>query len=489
MKYRISDISRVLAGCAFTTLLAVMNAGCSDNVQPDLLVGNASEIRFSVSPLDTLDTSDLRNITISSAQLMTTFKVSSNTYWTAEVTDCSGGWCYIDYSQNIDDIPNSDSNVGKGSGIFIVRTAPNRNKESNRECKITVYAIERDGAHLPGHSVEIHLIQECQSLEINYNEDEIVSASGTTDSTEPEVTVTANQEWRVRSSEPWVTVVPGSGMNGNIFIPSGTLTETAEFRLKVDNNPNISVRTCEIILESPNNAFIPTRLTVVQEGSPEASFSVTPVSVPQFSPAGGEFIFMVYSSHKDWTAAAITSGDWININPSAGQASTEPVPVTVTVDSNSERQWREAGIIFSLVEDTEEIIIPLTQAFWPVVSDVRIVSGWTSKQAQICAVCQYPDSFFTLVSCGAVCWPITDESKEKTYSGNFESNTLTVDMYNLEPNTDYIAKAYIEYKENTSDNDGSDSVTVYSTEVHFRTPDRNDEGVVIPKNNNLSALN
>ncbi|MDE5878203.1 MAG: hypothetical protein K2H47_12005 [Muribaculaceae bacterium] len=488
MKYHISDMCKVVAGCAVTALLAAVTAGCADNVQPDLSAESASNIIFSVSTYG-LDNDEL---TIGSAQSVTVFEVSGNTCWIAEVTECDGGWCRIVYDRNADDVIPVDGEIYTGPGTFIARTAPNRNPEIDRYCLITVYPVEKDGTPIPDHSVEIHLIQERRSLDVDYEDDEIISAWGTITASEPIVTVTADQAWTVTSSEPWVTVVPGNGMNGDTFTPSpGDKDETTvSFRLRVDENPNISIRTCEVILSSPVKAFTPTRLRVVQYGSPEASFSVTPGSVPEFSPTGGEFTFMVCSSRKDWTATAITSGDWIHISPSSGQASIEPVPVTVKIDPNSESQWREAGVVFALVGDTEKILVQMTQAFLPVISEVWIAGGWTSTQVQLCSYYQCPNSFFTPIACGAICQPVTDGSKEKIYSGTFGNNTFTVDVNDLEPNTDYVVRAYMEYKYT---NDGVDSTSerIYSTEIRFRTPDLNGEGGIIPENgnNNPPAIN
>lgn len=480
MKYHTSDIRRVVADCAVTALLAAVTAGCADNVQQDLSAESASNIVFSVSTYG-LDGGEL---TIGSAQSVTVFEVSGNTCWIAEVTECDGGWCRIVYDRNPEDIIPVEGDIYTGPGTFIARTAPNRNAELDRDCLLTVYAVEKDGTPIPGHSVEIRLIQERRSLDVDYEDDEIISASGTIAASEPIVTVTADQAWTVTSSESWVTVIPGSGMEGDTFIPpAGELIETtASFRLRVDENPNISIRTCEVILSSPVKAFTPTRLRVVQYGSPEASFSVTPGSVPEFSPAGGEFTFMVSSSRRDWTAEAVTTGDWISITPSSGQASLVPVPVKVTVAPNSDSQWREAGIVFVLVNDTEQILIPLTQTFLPVVSEAWIAGGWTPTQAQLRAYYQCPEQFFTPVACGAVCRSADNGSAEKTYSGTFERDVLSVDMDDLEPDTDYVVRAYMDYRQ--SDDTDSTPERVYSTEINFRTPALNGGGGMVPGNDN-----
>ena len=55
-------------------------------------------------------------------------------------------------------------------------------------------------------------------------------------------------------------------------------------------------------------------------------------------------------------------------------------------------------------------------------------------------------------------------------------------MDDLEPDTDYVVRAYMDYRQ--SDDTDSTPERVYSTEINFRTPALNGGGGMVPGNDN-----
>ena len=139
----------ILGGIALLTFSAA-SIGCSNNEADGLYAADDSKIGLTIKPVD--ETLDFHNglLELGSAQSSTIFDVTSTTRWTVEVTDCEGSWCQIVYGEG-----NSDSAGHIGNGVFTSDAAPNRSSNT-RECNVTIYAIESDGSHIPGKSVEIH---------------------------------------------------------------------------------------------------------------------------------------------------------------------------------------------------------------------------------------------------------------------------------------------------------------------------------------------
>lgn len=324
---------------------------CSGNIEEGLYADSESHISLAVSA------NGFENgmLSIGSAQSMTVFNVESTTRWTVDVTDCEGAWCQIVYGSST-----ADESGHIGNGTFTVEVAPNRSSLA-RECEITVYAVEGDGTHIPGKSILIHLTQDRQSISVDYAGD-VISPFGTTENTEPTVTVTANQAWLAGVSHNWLTIIPGDGMSGGGFSPAtgSTDAKTIGFRFKVDANPGTNSRTAEVTISSPTSAFTPIRLNVTQEGS-TAAFFITPSNVPEVSSEGGELEFLVYSPREDWTVKSIALGDWIVLDKTSGSASPDPVTIKATILENPTEFAREAALAFIRGGDMGETLIVITQ--------------------------------------------------------------------------------------------------------------------------------
>lgn len=232
--------------------------GCSDNVEPGLYADSASRIALSV------ESPGFNNgmIEIGSAQSSTLFSVTATTRWTVEVSDCEGSWCEIKYGEG-----NSDKAGRIGNGTFYIEAAPNRSN-NNRTCTVTVYAIQSDGTHLKGRSVQIYVDQERQSVLVEYD-GEVIPAAGTTPASQPTVTVRANQAWDVSSSHEWVKIIPSEDMTGDGYVPaSGTNVEkTVSFKISVDRNRSTATRNAELTISSPTSAFTPVRISVIQQAT------------------------------------------------------------------------------------------------------------------------------------------------------------------------------------------------------------------------------
>lgn len=462
----IRTLAVVFAAVAGMTALS----GCSDNEENGLYAASDSNISISVSA------SGLSNglLEIGSAQSTTVFTVTSTTRWTVDVTDCEGAWCQVVYGDGT-----GDSSAQIGDGVFRVEAAPNRSG-SERECNITVYAIESDGTHIPGRSVLIHLNQDRQSIQVDYAGD-VISPFGTSQGTEPSVTVTANQAWKASASHAWVKIVPGNGMDGDSFTPESGSAEqrSISFRISVEGNPGTSARYAEVSISSPTSAFTPIRLNITQEGSSD-TFFVTPTNVPLISNQGDVVEFQVYSPRESWTVSAVSAGDWVVLDRTSGEASSESVTVRATISRNDGHSERQGGVIFTRAGGMGETIITINQngdpsvpevpdpEYVPVVSTAWIVNGWTQTWAQLRAYYNSPS--IEINGCGAFVHPANDSSDAATRNirGTLgDNNTIIVDLDELEPNTEYTAWGYVEYTLN-----GEVKVTT-GGKTTFITPDKN----------------
>lgn len=466
-------IHRTLAACAFLSLSGGITTGCSDNIEPGLYPDSESHISLSV------DVPGLQNgrLAVGSAQSFTPCTVTTTTRWVVEITDCEGAWCQIVYG----DTP-SDEAGHIGDGTFTVETLPNRGGDT-RSCDVTVYAIESDGTHIPGRSVSFRVEQDRQSISVDYTGD-VISAYGTVAGTQPVVTVTANQDWTVSVSHPWVSVIPGDGMTGEGFTPApGNETEsTVSFRLSVEANPGTSVRTAEVTLASPSSAFTPIRLNVTQEGSTEIFFVTTPPNVESLPAAGAVVEFTVYSPRESWTVSAITAGEWVTLDRTSGEPSSDPVVIRATVAPNSDTVSRQGGLRFSRGGDRGESFVTFSQDGRegsgtpeppsandsPRVSAAWIINGWTATWAQLRAY--YLSPVIPITGCGAFIYPVNEPDNFKNFTGTLGTEgQLIVDMNGLQPETEYEAYGYVIYTL-----DGTDKVTTGGT-TRFKTPAANGE--------------
>lgn len=456
----------LLGGVVLLTFSAVAT-GCSDNDEQGLFAADGSNIGLSIEALG------YHNglLDIGSAQSSSVFTVTSTTRWTVDVTDCDGAWCQIVYGEG-----NSDDAGHIGDGTFMIEAAPNRGN-SNRECNVTVYAIESDGTHIPGKSVDIHVVQDRQSIQVDYAGD-VISPAGTTPATMPLVTVKANQPWTVSSSHSWVTIVPGEGMDGDSYTGSGE-ERTVSFRINVAANPGTSVRYAEVTISSPSSAFTPQRLNVTQEGSSD-TFFITPTEVPSVTWTGGTIEFNVYSPRDSWSVQAISDGNWVILDRTSGESSSEAVTVQAKVETNNTSVPRQASVVFTRVSGTGErleTIVFINQNAsseapdpddTPQVSQPWIGSGWTATYATIYAYFSSPS--MTITGAGVVYSNLDDPADQGRITGNIQSgNLITTEMLNLRPQTRYEVWSFIEYV------NGGQVMGSRSSSIVFTTPGLNGE--------------
>ena len=473
-------------GLALAVLpLPALTTGCSNNIEQGLYPDSGDHISLTLLPAIPNNT-----LTIGSSQAATVLTVETTTRWTVEVTDCEGAWCQIVYGESP-----ADQAGHIGSGSFSIEAAANRS-DKERECTVTVYAIESDGTHIPGKSVRIQVEQDRQSIDVTYDGD-VISAYGTAQGQQPTVTVSANQPWTVGASHDWVTIIPGEGMDGDTFTPpsGSSAAQTASFRFSVAPNPGTSTRMAEITISSPTSSFTPQRLNVTQEGSTE-TFFITPSNVSDIPYTGSVIELQVYSPREAWTAHVVPESAWVALDRTSGDASEQPLTVRVTVAPNADPMSRQAGIEFRREGDKGSTVVTLAQGgnmdtpnpnSRPVVSTPWIVDGWTASRAQLRAY--YRASDIPVTGCGAYLTPTGDETARRTYTGTFGENFLiSVDLTDLEPDTEYTVQAFVEYTLN-----GTATVALGGTAT-FTTPDRSgqpgtDTDIPNPDDNNPPSAN
>lgn len=444
-------------------------AGCSDNEEKALYPDSESHISLKVEPA--VKDSGYQNgmLSVGSAQSTTVFDVSSSTRWTVQVTECEGAWCQIVYGSNT-----TDAAGQIGNGKFTVETAPNRSSQP-RSCLITVRGVDASGNPLPDTSVEIHLDQDRQSILVDYSGDEI-SPNGTNAGTEPVVTVTANQAWTASSSHPWVTIVPGDGMDGDGFTPAGSaVSQTVSFRISVQPNPGTSDRFAELTVSSPTSAFIPIRLNVTQKGSTSA-FIVTPTNVPVIAHGGDDVKFQVYSSRDNWNVQVVGGEGWLTLDRNNGSAASDPVTVMANVKANADSRSRDASLVFSHGEDMYQIV-NITQEgnpdapdpdYSPVVSAPWLESGWTASHVRIMAYFRSP--VVTVTGGGVILY---SRYGEQTFEGDVVGNELVItDIRDLDYGTTYDVVAFVTYSV------GGATGRATGSAISFTTPNQSGDPIL-----------
>ncbi len=450
----------LFGGLSLLTLSAAIT-GCSENDENGLYAADNSNIDISIEAMG------FHNglLDIGSAQSSTVFTVTSTTRWTVEVSNCEGSWCQIVYGEG-----NSDSAGHIGDGIFTIEAAPNRSG-NNRECNVTVYAIDSNGAHIPGKSVEINVEQDRQSIQVDYAGDEI-SYLGTNNGSLPTVTVKANQAWIASSSHSWVKIVPGPAMEGDRYEPpTGSAEErSVSFEIRVEANPGTSVRYAEVTISSPTSAFVPIRLNVTQAASTE-TFFIIPTEVPQVSWTGDVIEFSVYSPRDSWTVEAVSAGEWVRLDRTSGEASSEPVTIQARVEANNTSVSRSARIILTRGGNMGTTVVDINQNANPEspvpdeaprVSKPWVGSGWTATYANIYAYFSSPA--ITIERAGVAYQNVDDPDDYKNVLGTIGAdNLISVELTGLRPNTHYRVWAFVEYQENGTWMGSSGDTMIFTT--------------------------
>ena len=462
----------LLGGVALLTLTAGVT-GCSNNEADGLYAADGSNIGISIEALG------FHNglLDIGSAQSETVFTVTSTTRWTVEVTDCDGSWCQISYGEG-----NSDTAGHIGDGSFTVDAAPNRSGDP-RECNVTVYAIESDGTHIPGKSVEVHVVQDRQSIQVDHSFNEI-TYQGTGNSNLPVITVKANQAWEVSTSHTWVKIVPSAAMDGNMYTPPTDSGEerTVSFEIRVDANPGTSVRYAEVTVSSPTQAFTPIRVNVTQSASTE-TFFVTPTEA-QVSWEGEVVELSIYSPRESWTVQAISAGDWVTLDRTSGDASNDPVSIKATVRKNDTAVPRQASVVFTRANNMGTTVVtinPFASAeapspdSQPKISDPWLLSGWTANFAEVCAYFNSP--VIPIIGAGVYYRSVSDpENDHGTVEGTInDNNRITAELTGLKPETRYEVWAFVRYHR------GDETMVSTGGAIYFTTPGLNgDPGSGLP---------
>lgn len=454
------SIIRIISVFILVFCIIGLSNSCSTNEEERLYAADASNISLKVDPDGFLK--------INAAKNSTTIKVTTTTRWIVEVTDCEGAWCQISYGEG-----NSDGIGRIGEGTFTIDAASNRS-DTERTCKVTVFGVESDGSHIAGVSNLIDIIQDRQSISVGGYEGEEIAASGTMAGSEPRIIVISNQAWNVTTNVSWMSFVPGDGMNGDCFVPSGEDEADAEvsFGIHIEPNPGTIMRYAEIEISSPTSAFVPFRLNVRQEGAKE-TFYIFPSEVSGISYAGESINLNVYSPEKNWTVRLSKESDssWIHLTKDNGQASSNATELQAEIIINESHFEREALLVF-VCGSTDERIVSIKQngnpnntevpnpVVIPSISVPWLANGWSYRNVQVLA--RYSSINATITGCGIY----LDSTK---IQGTIVENDLIItELVDLTPNTKYGVKAFITYID-----DNNEPQEVVGGAISFNTPDTN----------------
>lgn len=334
---------------ALMMALLALTAACSDNIAEDGLVPKVDQnIELTLDPVNNRDYYNETTgiLQIGSEASTTTFKVTSNTRWTAEVTQCDGGWCSLSFPDGTPVVKDGD---------FVIQTTSNvKGSDQNstkRECLVTVYAVNRNGQRVPDTGHTITIMQDMQTIGVS------PSAFSSNFSSVGEVqnfTISANLPWRATVSDPdFLTLsLPADSPStltqtegGIVFTPAGTADVDSHIIVTIQRNMTMATRRGLLIISSANNEFVPIRVEMSQTGTTE-SFSVLPTVTQTLPASGGEVTLTVLSPNAPWSITNMegASASWLHLPVTSDQASDNPTRVTVTVDPNTSISAREATL-------------------------------------------------------------------------------------------------------------------------------------------------
>lgn len=170
------------------------------------------------------------------------------------------------------------------------------------------------------------------------------SASG-----EQVVYITSNNDWTAESDADWLDLSATSGKASE---------EKVEIKLYAAENTAESARVAKVTVTA---AGLVKEVTVTQaavDAKPEEPAEVTvSVETLQAAATAGEYEFQI-TSNKAWTIT--DDAEWVTVDPTAGEPTTEVVMVKVTVAANAVQEARTATIKVA-AQDVEKTVV-LTQA-------------------------------------------------------------------------------------------------------------------------------
>lgn len=338
-------------------LLLMLLAGasaCSDNIAADglePLEGVTVDITVDPNIEGYNPTSHI--LEMGSAASMVTVPVTSNTRWSVEVTECEGSWCSVSFP---------DGTPVLKDGEFIIQVAANPRKQSqednpvvtdnDRQCKVTIYAVDRNGERVPDTGREITVFQGTQRILISPS---VFSSDFPASEQTQEFTVTANLAWRATVSELGFMSMslPADAPsyvrleNGQvIFTPEDNTEVAVTFNVTLDRNLTTGNRRGVMTVSNPTNVFIPIRVEMSQSGASDA-FGVSPTVTQTFTVSGGEFNLNIFSPDNGWRVSLREpdAASWISFGSDAGQSSPQTQVVPVRVARNSTVSAREATVV------------------------------------------------------------------------------------------------------------------------------------------------
>lgn len=311
-------------------LLCSVSAGCSDNLDSDLIPLS------SVTRTLTLNGSQENiKLSLSASPTTCTINVESNTRWTVEVID-GGGWC------------TTDALTGIGNGSFTIKVLDNSGER--RSCKVTVAAVNAEGQvdNNKALTKDVEIVQETSNVRLSPSSLESFPAKEVNQSFD----IVANVDWTLdvtyetATSPQFVTVSPienmtdqGEGVYGG--------TGNARFLITILANGTSARRLAFLNLRSATGDYT---VDIVQNKS-DYAFDVSPLETRNIGAEGGFLEFGVLSL-SSWKARC--SDDAVAFTPAEGRGGNERETVKVMIGPNTTKDVRT--LIIRFIPDSENYL-------------------------------------------------------------------------------------------------------------------------------------
>jgi hypothetical protein len=193
--------------------------------------------------------------------------------------------------------------TGNNNGTVVVTAAANTG--ALRTATITI-----SGGGLT-QTVNITQAQPAPTLTVTPATVNIAATSDTVD-----LTVTANVNWTVVSSDAWAVVTPATGSN------NGTVNVTVAANTGVQRTATITI----------SGGGLTQTVDITQAEQPTPTLTVTPATVN--IAAAGDTVDLTVTANVDWTA--VSSDAWVVVTPATG-SSDGTVNVAVTANTGAQR--------------------------------------------------------------------------------------------------------------------------------------------------------
>lgn len=244
--------------------LLLCAASCSDNTDPELepvMTARSLEVKVESASFSS------GRLSMGAAPAEVEVKVTSNTRWSAEVTDCDGGWCSLNSLAGVS---------GTGDGAFRIEVLDNITAQ--RSCTVKIFKTDASGKRELDGSVDIRVEQVASDVSMSPSSLEPFNAL----SPAPvQFSIASNVEWTLTVEYPqgttsFVSITPGEGISasGAGWKGSGDAT----FTVALADNVSSAARSATLHLKSAISDF---KVDLLQ--SPDFGAQAPAVSEPWLS--------------------------------------------------------------------------------------------------------------------------------------------------------------------------------------------------------------